>query len=89
MSYNIQTTPDFDKKFKKLFKKYASLKSDFSSFINSLKENPTQGTPLGKNCYKMRLAIKSKGKGKSAGARIITNILVEHSTVYPALCNRG
>lgn len=35
---------------------------------------PTQGTPLGKNCYKIRLAIESKGKGKSGGARIITAV---------------
>jgi hypothetical protein len=28
-------------------------------------ENPTQGTPLGKDCYKIRMAISSKNKGKN------------------------
>lgn len=50
--------------------------------ITSLEENPTQGTPLGNDCYKIRLAIKSKGKGKSGGARIITCVKVVHSFVY-------
>jgi len=31
-----------------------------------------QGTPPGNNCYKIRLAIRSKGQGKSGGARVIT-----------------
>ena len=34
------------------------------------------------NCYKIRLAIKSKGKGKSGGARIITHLHVTDSTIY-------
>ena len=33
---------------------------------------PNLGTPLGKDTYKIRLKISSKGKGKSGGARIIT-----------------
>jgi hypothetical protein len=59
-----------------LAKKYPSLKSDFTDFLESLAENPTQGTPLGKDCYKIRMAISSKNKGKSGGARIITNVYV-------------
>ena len=41
-----------------------------------LENNPAQGKPLGNHCYKIRLAIASKGKGKSGGARII--IYVQH-----------
>lgn len=37
---------------------------------------------LGNNWYKIRLSIQSKGKGKSGGARIITNIVIENETVY-------
>jgi hypothetical protein len=47
-----------------------------------LEENPTQGISLGRNCYKIRLAITSKGKGKSGGARVITNIVVTEDTLY-------
>jgi hypothetical protein len=47
-----------------------------------LEENPTQGTSLGRNCYKIRLAISSKGKGKSGGARLITNFVIADDTIY-------
>jgi len=50
--------------------------------ITSLEENPTQGTPLGNDCYKIRVAIKSKGKGKSGGARVITCVKVVDGFVY-------
>lgn len=41
----------------------------------SLAEDPTQGESLGKNCYKIRLAIKSKNRGKSGGARVISCVI--------------
>ena len=72
MSYNVIPTPDFRRMFKKLAKKYPSLKSDLQSLIEILAENPATGTNLGHNLYKIRLAISSKGKGKSGGARVIT-----------------
>lgn len=40
------------------------------------------GIAIGKNCFKIRLSISSKGKGKSGGARIITNIVIKDETVY-------
>ncbi|MBA3986405.1 MAG: type II toxin-antitoxin system RelE/ParE family toxin [Flavobacteriales bacterium] len=82
MSYSVKTISKFDKSLKKLIKKFPSLKEEFIILVKNLKENPEQGTPLGKNCYKIRLAIKSKGKGKSGGARIITNIVVSDTIVY-------
>jgi hypothetical protein len=42
------------------------------------------GVSLGNNCYKIRLAISSKGKGKSGGARIITCVIVNDEEVYLA-----
>ena len=50
--------------------------------FESLEANPIQGISLGKNCYKIRLAISSKGKGKSGGARLITNFVIADETVY-------
>ena len=82
MSYKVKTIPKFEKGLKKLAKKYPSLKMEFIELINSLKQNPTQGHLITKNCYKIRIAIVSKGKGKSGGARIITNYVLENSTVY-------
>lgn len=50
--------------------------------IDRLEQNPRTGTQLGKNCYKIRLSIASKGKGKSGGARVITNFVVTEETVF-------
>jgi mRNA-degrading endonuclease RelE of RelBE toxin-antitoxin system len=82
MSYNIIALPVFRKELKRLAKKYDSLKNELALLFSSLEENPLQGTPLGNNCYKIRLAIASKGKGKKGGARVITNIIIVEKTVY-------
>lgn len=47
-----------------------------------LKEDPEKGTSIGHNCYKIRLAIASKGKGKSGGARVITHVFFKDNSVY-------
>ena len=72
MKYNIGTLPSFDKKFKKLAKKYKSLKGDLQELTHELMQNPTIGTDLGNGIRKVRMAISDKGKGKSHGARVIT-----------------
>lgn len=82
MSYKVKFIPKFEKEFKRLVKKYPSVKSDFSTLLHHLKENPSQGISLGNNCYKIRMAIESKGKGKSGGARIITCFKITHDAVY-------
>lgn len=82
MSYEVLSIPPFDKQLKRLVKKYPSLKKEFEAFIQNLATSPEQGVGLGYNCYKIRLAIASKGKGKSGGARVITHILVEASSVF-------
>lgn len=82
MSYSIIATPEFKRELKSLVKKYRSLKSEFSELIDELKENPQQGTAIGHNCFKIRLAISSKGKGKSGGARVITSVFVTDKEVY-------
>lgn len=82
MNYEIVAIPNFRKELKKLAKKYPSLKEDFSYLIESLQENPTQGISLGKNCFKIRMAIKSKGKGKSGGSRVISLVKVKKKLVF-------
>ncbi|MCE3227568.1 MAG: hypothetical protein K0S32_2119 [Bacteroidetes bacterium] len=82
MSFKIKTISVFEKQAKRLSKKYPSLKKDLLLLVNELSENPEMGTSLGSNCYKVRFAITSKGKGKSGGARIITNIAIMDQTVY-------
>lgn len=82
MNYNVIPTPNFKNLFKRLYKKYPSLKSDLQKLISSLEEKPVSGTPLGHNLYKIRLAISSKRKGKSGGARVITFLVTDEQEVY-------
>lgn len=82
MSYEVIATEPFARKLKKLAKKHKSLKSDLSLLIDSLAENPEQGTSLGNHCFKVRLSIASKGKGKSGGARIITYVRILKNRLY-------
>ena len=82
MSYSVKTIPQFDKSIKKLAKKYPSLKNEFIRLVKNLEQNPKQGIPLGNHCYKIRIAIKSKGKGKSGGARVLTHIVIHDNIVY-------
>ena len=72
MNYSIETLPHFDKQLKRLSKKYKSLKEDFGKFVDMLRENPAVGADLGNGVRKVRMAISTKGKGKSHGARVIT-----------------
>lgn len=82
MNYNIKAIPKFEKELKRLVKKYHSLKDEFFDLVQTLKTTPEYGTPLSNNCYKIRLAIASKGKGKSGGARVITYVQIVENTVY-------
>ncbi len=82
MSTNVQTIPVFERQAKRLMKKFPSLKKEIRALISELREEPDKGTSIGYNCYKIRLAILSKGKGKSGGARIITHWMYKNDTVY-------
>jgi hypothetical protein len=81
MSYKVVSTRIFEKELKRLAKKYKSLKEDIAALFEDLEANPAQGTPLGSSCYKIRLAISSKQKGKSGGARVITCVKVVQEAV--------
>lgn len=72
----------FDKQLKRLAKKYPSLKIEFAELIETLELQPEQGLPLGNNCFKIRMAIAAKGKGKRGGARVITNVVISETTVF-------
>lgn len=82
MNFKISPTPLFEKELKRLSKKYISIKADLSAEILSLMKNPTMGKALGNNCFKIRMAISSKNKGKSGGARIITYVKIVDEVIY-------
>lgn len=82
MSFSIELTKRFKREFKRLVKKFPSVKTEFANLIDSLEENPIQGTPIGNGFYKIRAGIASKGKGKRGGARVITYVVVLKEVVY-------
>jgi mRNA-degrading endonuclease RelE of RelBE toxin-antitoxin system len=79
---SILATPRFNKEVKRLIKKFPSLKNEIEGLRDQLFLNPQFGIPLGQDFYKIRLAIRSKGKGKSGSARVITFVKVVDETVY-------
>ncbi|MBM3436344.1 MAG: hypothetical protein FJY07_09045 [Bacteroidetes bacterium] len=82
MKFNIIATENFEKKVKRLAKKYKSLKDELRVLFDQLERNPELGKSIGNDCFKIRLAIHSKGRGKAGGARIITYIRFVKQTIY-------
>lgn len=78
MSYKIVASDYFSKELKRLAKKYTSIEKDIPLFGEELSTNPFQGSPLGKNCCKVRMAIASKSQGKSGGALVIDYLCKNH-----------
>ena len=72
MNYKVIPTPEFIKNLKILKKKYKNIKNDVLELANELEKNPTIGTDLGNNTFKIRIKNSDNNKGKSAGYRIIT-----------------
>ena len=77
MNYNLKVLQTFEKAAKPLLKKYPSFKEDMKMLFEEMKQNPTCGVSLGGGFRKIRVAIASKNKGKSGGARVISyNVVV-------------
>jgi len=81
MSFVVRPTARFMRELKRLRKRYASIDADVEELGEVLSQEPHQGAPIGMSCYKVRLAIKSKGKGKSGGARVITCVIALRESV--------
>jgi mRNA-degrading endonuclease RelE of RelBE toxin-antitoxin system len=72
MNVSIKVTKGFKRQVKPLIKKYVSLKSELKELQLSLIESPEQGILIAADVYKIKMGVKSKGRGKSGGVRIIT-----------------
>jgi mRNA-degrading endonuclease RelE of RelBE toxin-antitoxin system len=66
MKYELLLAESFKRQFKRLSKKYRSLKNDIEKLAESLSADPEQGKFLGKDCYKIQLSIASKDKRKGS-----------------------
>ena len=82
MSYKIISSIRFDRYVKRLAKRYKSLASDLIALRTELQANPQAGEPLGRDCYKVRISIADKNKGKSGGARVITCVKVIGEEIF-------
>jgi hypothetical protein len=82
-NYKIIPTDVFISEAKALAKKYPQIKNDFFELQKNLKKDPSAGsTPLGKDCYKVRMAITDKNAGQSSGARVIIEVKIIDKKVY-------
>ena len=89
-AFEVDVSANFKKESKRLIKKYRSLGPEIAGLIESLPSDPTQGTSPGKACYKIRLSINSKSKGKSGGARVITRVIaVEERGLFLSIYDKS
>ena len=77
MPNNVTLTPRFESRYKRFAKKFLSLEQEVDALIADLIETPTRGTSIGAGLYKIRLAVKSKGRGKSGGFRVISYLITQ------------
>lgn len=82
MNFEVRATLGFKRQLKKIAKKHPEMKSQIDKLVDSLMVEPFRGAPLGKDCFKIRVAIPSKGRGKSGGARVITHVRVLGEVVF-------
>ena len=86
MEVEIRVGNEFLIQFKRLSKKFRSLKSDINDLKASLVIDPFQGTNLGKGVRKIRMAIASKGKGKSGGEGSSLTIFTRKEIPLSLIC---
>jgi mRNA-degrading endonuclease YafQ of YafQ-DinJ toxin-antitoxin module len=53
MKFNVVATENFERKVKKLAKKYKFLKTDLKPVFDKLIYTPNFGTSIGNDCYKI------------------------------------
>ena len=82
MAYTIYSTALYRRQAKRLAKRYPSLKEELFRLVETLEQNPELGISLGMQAFKVRLAIRSKCKGKSGGARVIYYLITAEREVW-------
>jgi hypothetical protein len=79
MANRVIPTPYFESRLKKFLRKFPSLANELYELEESLLSHPRSGTDLGSGIFKVRLANKSKGAGKSGGFRVITYLIKQNT----------
>jgi mRNA-degrading endonuclease RelE of RelBE toxin-antitoxin system len=93
MNYDIVIHEIFYKELKPLAKKYPSIKNDILIISENIEKELILATDLGDGFKKIRINIKSKGKGASGGGRIIsyeTIVSVDETKIlFATIYNKG
>jgi len=71
MTNTVIVSRTFKRDAKALLKKFTTLKDSVDNLISDLIRDPYLGDSYGDKIYKVRLADKSKGGGKSGGFRVM------------------
>jgi len=71
MTNTVHVSPEFKRDIKPLAKKYKTLQKSVEELRDALIANPHLGVDYGAGMFKVRLADKSKGSGKSGGFRVL------------------
>lgn len=85
----IEFSDSFRKDLKKLSKKYRLIRIDIEKLITELEKNPTIGTFLGNDLYKIRLANSSVPTGKSGGFRVITYVIIDEKIILNRIYSKS
>lgn len=80
MNVEVLISNNFRREAKRHIKKFRTLKEELTALQLSLMQDPNQGIKIAEDVYKIRLASKSKGKGKSGGFRIINYLIQTEET---------
>ncbi len=68
MGFQVKPIAAFRRNIRQLSKKYRSLPGDVNALVQELRLASQLGTPIGHGCYKIRLAIASKGAARASAA---------------------
>lgn len=92
VKYKIETTPEFEKEFRKLKKRFLHIDDDFEEFLDEIELKGDLGVPVtgvkmenghkGNKIFKKRMKNTSANQGKSGGLRVIEYLITSSNTVY-------
>lgn len=80
--YTVIEQELYKKALKKLAKRYRNIDLDIKDFLNSINTKEDLGIELKSNIFKVRVSNSNKNKGKSAGYRLISYLVVIENELH-------